>query len=435
MKRIGPALDGTPYKSRYELSCGCITERYDHNVEKNIGSDEVCSSCVENKYNALLLNLGLELLEKLNKDVQSYRVVSCGHILTLRRASLNKQKTFTCKTCQDIQTEKLYTLRGVELISDSTNSRSQHKLFRFVSCGHTQSIDKVLIKRDTFRCQQCYDNELATQAFSSGFELIGPSTKEDCKNNYDYRKYKRIECGHTRDIGVASVRSGIVGCIVCDDIRFNQEAVEAGFELVGPSQDGKGHKRQYKYIKCGHTINVTPAALRRRGDECPECRELGWSSTAENLGIELLADDQSKAGYKIYKLQCGHEHSFRMSHISCGYFKCSTCFTGYKELKSFAYLILIESNTNSFLKFGFGKHPEHRKYAYGLDESFTKKVVAIKDFNTGNEAQAFERDVHSKYKEHVLCKKEQKLIMKVSGYTECYPLSLLDVLIKELNGN
>jgi len=433
MKRIGPSSDGKPYKSSYELTCGCILDKYDANAEKSTVEEDYCSICTGNKYDEMLARLGLTLVEKINKDIQRYKVNSCNHELTIRRASLKHRKEFNCNECKAIELKDLYKSRGVELTEEKANN-PLHKVFRFKGCNHTQSIDPVLLIRDTFRCQQCYDADLHAQALSSGFQYIGPATKENCKNNYDYRKYKRIECGHIKDIVVANVRKGISGCGVCDEIRFNTEANKSGFNLVGLAQDGLGHKRHYEYINCGHTINVTPSSLRRRGDECMECREIGWKEVAKSKGIELVADDPDNVGYKFYKLQCGHTSSFRISHVNYGYFKCPICFAGYQQLESFAYLILIESPNNSFLKFGFGKQPELRKYSYGLSKDFTKKVLAVRGFKTGKQAQQFERGIHIKYKAQVLCKIEQKKIMKQSGYTECYPLSLMDDLVKELNG-
>jgi hypothetical protein len=433
MKRIGSSSDGKPYKSSYELTCGCIVDKYDANAAKSTVKEDYCSICTDKKYHELLSRLGLSLVEKTNKDIQRYKVNACKHILTLRRVSLSLRKEFSCPECKSLQLREIYDVRGVELIEESS-PKPFHKMYRFKDCNHVQSIDPCLIVRNTFRCQQCYDNELSAQATASGFEYIGDATR-DCKNSYDYRKYKRVECGHVRDIGVANVRNGIVGCVVCDEIRFNKEASGSGFELIGQSQDGKGHKRLYKYNSCGHYINVTPAALRRRSGLCMECREISWAETAKSKGLELVADDVNNVGYKFYKLQCGHTHSFRITHVNYGYFKCPTCFVGYKQLESFAYLILIESPDKSFLKFGFGKQPEFRKNSYGLIKGFTKKVIATKGFNTGKEAQEFEQGIHAKYKINVLCKIEQKKIMKTSGYTECYPLSLMDDLIKELDGD
>ena len=58
--------------------------------------------------------------------------------------------------------------------------------------------------------------------------------------------------------------------------------------------------------------------------------------------------------------------------------------------------------------------------------------LKVMDFETGRKAHRFEASLHKKYKRKRLPVKRMKEFFSFSGYNECYPLEMLDTLMKDL---
>jgi hypothetical protein len=153
---------------------------------------------------------------------------------------------------------------------------------------------------------------------------------------------------------------------------------------------------------------------------------------AEAQGAEVIGVGRDK-NYRLYRLECGHEQEISTGNMRIGNFCCQTCEDTSRTLPSYVYLLKIRNGSNEWLKLGYAKNVDTRVSQYGLPKTATVEHITAVRFKTGNEAHAFETALHQKYKEHLLTKRKAKALgMEKNGFAECYPVEMLDELLKEL---
>ena len=69
---------------------------------------------------------------------------------------------------------------------------------------------------------------------------------------------------------------------------------------------------------------------------------------------------------------------------------------------------------------------------YGLPESATVTDVVVTAFATGADAHEYEEALHAQFKRKKLTQKRAKELGMANGFTECYPVTMLDTLAAEL---
>jgi len=69
---------------------------------------------------------------------------------------------------------------------------------------------------------------------------------------------------------------------------------------------------------------------------------------------------------------------------------------------------------------------------YGLPQTAEVSTVASLSFDTGNEAHTVEASIHTRYKRKRLPRKELEIFHTKGGADECYPVTMLDALLAEL---
>ena len=137
--------------------------------------------------------------------------------------------------------------------------------------------------------------------------------------------------------------------------------------------------------------------------------------------------------YRTYKLECGHEQEVQIEAMRTGNFCCQTCEDTSRTLPSYVYLLHIINGEHEFLKLGYAKNIDFRVSRYGLPETAIVNHVTALRFETGNEAHEFEAALHSCMKSEQLSERKAKSYgMTRGGYTECYPVDMLDKLQAEL---
>ena len=116
-------------------------------------------------------------------------------------------------------------------------------------------------------------------------------------------------------------------------------------------------------------------------------------------------------------------------------FICNTCEETARDLPSKVYLLKITSDTviQSFtwLKLGYAKTVNTRIKQYGLPADVAIKRLKVMDFETGRQAHRYEASLHKKYLRKRLPLKKMKEFHQ-NGFNECYPLEMLDTLMKDL---
>jgi hypothetical protein len=127
-----------------------------------------------------------------------------------------------------------------------------------------------------------------------------------------------------------------------------------------------------------------------------------------------------------------HEQEVLLHAMRSGSFVCQTCEETSRTLPSNLYLLHIKVGSDEWLKLGYAKSVDFRISRYGLPEDAEVTIVECLSFDTGNEAHAVEADIHGRRKHKRLPKKHMKQFHTISGFEECYPITMLETLLAEL---
>jgi hypothetical protein len=211
--------------------------------------------------------------------------------------------------------------------------------------------------------------------------------------------------------------------------KHKAEAEAQGAKVIG---SGKDYRYRLYRLGCGHEQELTIGNMRKGKFRCHTCLELKLKAEAAAQGAEVLESGKERH-YRLYRLACGHKQQVHTKDMRIGEFCCQTCEDTSRTLPSYVYLLKIRNGSNEWLKLGYAKNIDSRISRYGLPKTATVEHVTAVRFATGSEAHEFEAALHQKYKEHLLTKgKAKSLGMEKSGFAECYPVEMLDELLKEL---
>jgi hypothetical protein len=271
---------------------------------------------------------------------------------------------------------------------------------------------------DNFKVSEKHKAEAEAQ----GAEVIGVGRDKN------YRLY-RLECGHEQEIAITSMRKGEFCCHICQELKLKAEAEAQGAKLLGSGKNA--YCRNY-LLECGHEQQVHTVSMRKGGFKCQTCQEFKLEEEASAQNAVVVGTGKNYR-YRTYRLECGHEQEISTGNMRIGNFCCQTCEDTSRTLPSYVYLLKIRNGSNEWLKLGYAKNVDTRVSQYGLPKTATVEHITAVRFKTGNEAHAFETALHQKYKEHLLTKRKAKALgMEKNGFAECYPVEVLDELLKEL---
>lgn len=242
-----------------------------------------------------------------------------------------------------------------------------------------------------------------------------------------YRLYS-LPCGHDQEVELAKIRIGAFRCNVCLIEKLNREAEAQGCKLVGA-----GKKKDYcLYLPpCGHVLEVTAGNMRKGYFKCNTCLVERLEREAEAQGCKLLGAG-THANNRLYMLPCGHKQEIGVGNLRKGGFLCQICEETSRTLPSNVYLFRIKVDSDEWLKLGYAKSLDSRAAKYGLPESAQITTICSLPFDTGNEAHAVEAGIHKRYRRKRLTQKQMRDFHTVGGFNECYPVTMLETLLAEL---
>ena len=129
--------------------------------------------------------------------------------------------------------------------------------------------------------------------------------------------------------------------------------------------------------------------------------------------------------------ECGHIITSKTSHIRVGHWACRQCDSGYLDRPNKLYLFKIKTKGFEFIKVGYSQKPEYRKYDYKTDNDATFDLVKAVVVPSGREVITIENNLHRKYKSWNYPSKFMKNYIYESGFTECYPVNLLEDFLED----
>jgi len=335
--------------------------------------------------------LGLTILGAgKGSDYRLYKFNKCGHTRELKAGHVRDNK-FSCIYCKEIKFSDEAAAQNLRIIGPAVEKHyaksSNWRNYQFLKCKHQQDITLRNVRTGLFICVICRNKQLKIDAKKIGLILIKIFFKKDegKQTGRTWATYKFKECHHLKTERIDVVQRGDVRCTTCLKLKLRREAKKAGLLIVGePKEAHRGSSREsnwrnYQFLECGHTQDITLNSVRK------------------------LA------------------------------FVCNSCFETSLQLPSNLYLLSIKVGSFEWLKFGYSKNVSMRIEQYGLPKKATIKKLKIIKYKTGREAIDAESAVNHNTKTRKIFFRKMKQYHTRSGYTECYPMEMKETLLKELS--
>jgi hypothetical protein len=444
---------------------------------------------VTEKHMATAKAVGLILLGKTeSKNKKSYQFEECKHVQDIGIKEVVENR-FKCQTCFQIDLARRAEIQGLTLIGNGRNTL--HRTYQVKDCNHIQEIATSNVDQGNFGCASCRERKLLDEALRAGVILRGPGSSAH------YRFYMIKKCGHTLDIKTQSVRDISFKCKICTEKQFIIEAEKVGLTLLGEASAAldvsikSSNYRLYSIDTCEHQQNFKLSHVREGSFNCNECNiedienrayQSGWEYVGKNkynslhdvqclkakhpseietgklgrgkiqcvdcfedklrieanlLKLTFLGDADRKtydANYRLYSCnRCQNEMTLRFGNLKRGAFLCEHCDDTYLDFPSNVYLLHIQTQEFDWLKLGYSKDIRSRIKGYGLSDECYVTILKSLPCDTGRSAKKKELLIHAKYKsEYRLDLNYMKQFHKLNGFTECYPISLREVLEQEI---
>lgn len=312
---------------------------------------------------------------------------------------------------------------GLTLMSDLKDYKINNRFYKFNTCGHIQqiTIHSVRVGKRS-RCNVCFDVEIEARAKLIGLTLINKLSTVSGK-----RWFKFIDCQHEIETYTGAYK---IKCQECVEEQLKKEALSIGYSII--EKGNKGGYRLYK-AQCGHTSLLSTSSIRKNKVKCWQCMEDGYVNRAKEFGAVCINSNETcKANERTLILKCGCTKNVRSDVIMSGYITCPTHDDYYYNQPSSVYLIKITQNNFSWLKLGYAKVVDKRVKNYGLNDNSEIEIIKVLPVETGKIAYEIERIIHSKFNSKRINSEIMKNYHEKSGFTECYPLDMLDNLLEVL---
>lgn len=361
----------------------------------------------------------------------------CGHYRNVQVSDL-KVKKVNCEMCFKNRLVDEAAKFGLELQGASTDGDNKRRNYRFTSCGHFRNIATGDVRDGQFTCTECSHNEFVEACTANNLTYISKAIDDGRYNKGEFRYVRFNACGHEKNISrMRLLNGGKPHCNICEEVELTSYAKSLGMTFV----KYVGNTRRLFIIdKCGHEKTLGLSNLKAGSVYCEPCAVDRFKQEAKESGLEYIGDCASK-DRRLYKTPCGCINEYRICHVRIGHWTCRTCEKGFRDYPNNIYLYRLKSGSFEWLKLGHGKNPNKRKYDYSLADGVCIELVTMLEVSTGKFAEDTEKALHRKYKKFNIDKTFMKQFMTESGFTETYPIELLDTLIseieniKELNGN
>ena len=302
-------------------------------------------------------------------------------------------------------------VKGLTLIGAA--KISSYREYEFMECLHKQEIATTCVRRNRFTCKTCVKHRLESDALKVGLIILNKG------RDSGHRRYKFLRCGHEQEMSIYRVGTNFFKCRTCFQKKLEKEAERSGLTLIGVGKTA--HYRKYKFLSCQHEQEIDVAGVRANEFKCKTCFSKKLENEAKANGLTILGKGKNYQ-YRNYKFfSCQHEQQIQIAHVRASGFVCQQCEETTRTLPSSAYLLRINSGGFQWLKFGYSRNIHNRISAYGLQKESQIEILAVCDFDTGNEAHKFEARIHKLHARNRLDSEVMKNYHTISGFNECYP--------------
>ena len=403
---------------------------------QRIGYDAVtkglfrCRTCyydgkqVLDKYKEEAAKQGLEFINTTSVGKALYQNKECSHIfeyqITAIRSLSRGGFLVRCQVCEVSKYDFLQEKLDITFISREKDKQT----YSYNKCGHTNTQSLYLLNSGSMvECRECKASFVVEVALAKGYKL---TEKKDI--------YYCVKCSFERKLSNHEIINDGLFCNNCRDIRVFQTANAFGVEYVAEATNGDNRYFHGVFTSCGHTKDFAKGDIIRKGKAkliCATCVQDKHYEEAKSVGLTLIGKaSNGNPNYRSFKMPCcGDVQDIELTHVRRNSFLCVNCEETFYDKESNIYILTIRNDTNTWLKMGIAQDINKRITQYGLDKSFSVDKTYVAPFSRGYDAVKIEKQVHSIMKVFRLDPAEMKMFHTKSGWTECYPTNLLEMLI------
>lgn len=354
-------------------------------------------------------------------DYRSMQLL-CGHTQDVRVTHYRKS-TYLCKVCFEQEFHDVAASQGLVLKSmNIVRHGSEREYIR--PCGHIEVHSLAYLKKHKIQpCQICLTATAKNNLEDKGFQLIS--------NTREGYNIQCNECEHHFHISASCGREGTPFCENCFEKRLGTDAAHHGFKYrkdLEPLRKGTTTRvtiyRMYECTTCGHVDSFGHIAMSMGIARCSKCYLDRLQSDAEKQGMTYVGF-HGKSLHK-YILSCGCEKKINPYHVKRGIWACREHDNTHFHRDNGVYLVKLEYNGFSWLKFGLAKDMGVRIKGYGLNKGTKAEILFYFPLPTRYDAMDIEVAIHNELSLDKLDKVFMQSFMKKGGHTECYPVSMED---------
>lgn len=171
---------------------------------------------------------------------------------------------------------------------------------------------------------------------------------------------------------------------------------------------------------------------------CESCRENRYDRQAREFGWALVGPAVGgRVGYRSYQHECGHLQDVITGNMRWGDVDCANCGESWTSKPSQIYLFRIDLFGNPLLKLGYSSNPTRRlRQQLGIAAEVKTSILRTVAIPTGHEAVVREKAAHAYMRHH-----HPHLIVPKAEYgdaintrTEIYRLSASPILHRLISG-
>ncbi len=223
-----------------------------------------------------------------NSNYKKYKFNKCGHEKDCTPQHLKGNPI--CLICMEERLKAEALRAGYILLGKG--KKASTRIYKCSNCSYTfeNFIRNIRIKKSQ-ECPKCEEDRFKKEALKVGLELLSKG------NKIRYRNYKFVKCGHEESFQLTNVRVGNIKCSKCAEIKLEKEAKEFNLKLLGPGK--KSSMRKYKFLDCGHTREMEPGNIRRGNFSCQICEDTSRTQPSNVYLLKIKTDKMQwlKLGY------------------------------------------------------------------------------------------------------------------------------------------
>ncbi len=208
-------------------------------------------------------------------------------------------------------------------------------------------------------------------------------------------------CGHINKVRLFTLTSAQPLCEGCIALSWRADASAAGLTFLHRCPEDR-HYGHFLRKACGHTIRrqftkVNKVATGITGLRCETCHAKRERAEAVEQGWELIGpDDEGDLNFRKYRHGCGHEQRIARQNMQSGRLSCHGCGVDWPSAPSSLYALSFTlQNGREVVKLGYSNNPKGRlHFQLAMSPAMPRAILRLVAVPSGHQALVIEKRLH-----------------------------------------